>query len=75
MISQHPCAPLCGGAAPDRCHRINFLLCVFGAVSCGLRGVDFAIPPCPVHRRPAAGQRGIPGASVPRFAFWHFGHR
>ena len=35
----------------------------------------FAIPPCPVHRRPAAGQRGIPGASVPRFAFWYFGHR
>ena len=39
-----------------------------------LRGAD-PVGPCPVHRRPDAGRRGVSCAGVPRFAFWHPGHR
>lgn len=50
------------------------LLCSFCAVSYRLRGTDPA-GPCPVHRRPNAGRRGVPCTGVPRFALWHPGHR
>ena len=72
--SQNPCRPLCGGADPDRCHHIISILRGFGAVSYRLRGADPA-GPCPVHRRPDAGRRGVPCTGVSRFTLWYPGHR
>ena len=72
--SQNPCRPLCGGADPARCYRVISLLRGFGAVSYRLRGAD-PVGPCPVHRRPDAGRRGVSCAGIPRFAFWYPGHR
>ena len=50
------------------------LLRGFYAVPYRLRGADPA-GPCPVHRRPNAGRRGVPCTGVSRFALWHPSHR
>lgn len=74
MIILKILATLCGGANPDRCYRVVSLLRGFYAVSYRLRGTDLVVP-CPVHRRPAAGWRGIPWTGLSRFNLWHPGHR